>query len=198
MFIEKAGFALPFFTFAIFILKIGSKMALIDQANPNLSLVDGVDMFNKAYSWEPKRQHQFILVMNDIPSYLIKASGKPTITNTAVELDMINVKRYVAGKHAWDTITMTLYDAIVPSGAQAVMEWVRLHHESATGRDGYSSFYKKEIRLHQLSPLGEVIEEWVLNGAFITSAGFGTYDWTSDAVQEIEITVQYDWAFLNF
>jgi hypothetical protein len=43
--------------------------------------------------------------------------------------------------------SMTLYDAIVPSGAQAVMEWVRLHHESATGRDGYSSFYKKEIRL---------------------------------------------------
>jgi hypothetical protein len=152
-------------------------MALIDQANPNLSLVDGVDMFDKAYSWEPKRQHQFVLVMNDIPSYLIKASGKPTITNTAVELDMINVKRYVAGKHAWDTITMTLYDAIVPSGAQAVMEWVRLH---------------------QLSPIGEVVEEWILNGAFITSAGFGTYDWSSDAVQEIEITVQYDWAFLNF
>lgn len=173
-------------------------MALIDQANPNLSLVDGVDMFDKAYSWEPKRQHQFVLVMNDIPSYLIKASGKPTITNTAVELDMINVKRYVAGKHAWDTITMTLYDAIVPSGAQAVMEWVRLHHESATGRDGYSSFYKKQIRLHQLSPLGEVVEEWILNGAFITSAGFGTYDWSSDSVQEIEITVQYDWAFLNF
>ena len=173
-------------------------MALIDQANPNLSLVDGVDMFDKAYSWEPKRQHQFVLVMNDIPSYLIKASGKPTITNSAVELDMINVKRYVAGKHAWDTITMTLYDAIVPSGAQAVMEWVRLHHESATGRDGYSSFYKKQIRLHQLSPIGEVVEEWILNGAFITSAGFGTYDWSSDAVQEIEITVQYDWAFLNF
>jgi hypothetical protein len=93
---------------------------------------------------------------------------------------------------------MTLYDAIVPSGAQAVMEWVRLHHESATGRDGYSSFYKKEIRLHQLSPLGEVIEEWILKGAFITSAGFGTYDWSSDAVQEIELTIQYDWAFLNF
>jgi hypothetical protein len=157
-----------------------------------------VEMFDTAYSWEPKKQHQFILVMNDIPSYLIKASGKPTITNTAVELDMINVKRYVAGKHAWDTITMTLYDAIVPSGAQAVMEWVRLHHESATGRDGYSSFYKKQIRLHQLSPIGEVVEEWILNGAFITSAGFGTYDWSSDAVQEIEITVQYDWAFLNF
>jgi hypothetical protein len=173
-------------------------MALRDQANPNLDLIENVDIFDKAFSWEPKRQHQFILEINDIPAYLVKASGKPTITNTAVDLDMINVKRYVAGKHAWDTITMTLYDAIVPSGAQAVMEWVRLHHESATGRDGYSSFYKKEIRLHQLSPIGEVIEEWILKGAFITSAGFGTFDWSSDAVQEIELTIQFDWAFLNF
>jgi hypothetical protein len=173
-------------------------MALIDNANPNLAIASENEMFQTAFSWEPKRQHQFILEMNGIPSYLIKASGKPTITNTAVELDMINVKRYVAGKHTWDAITMTLYDAIVPSGAQAVMEWVRLHHESATGRDGYSSFYKKEIRLHQLSPLGEVIEEWILKGAFITSAGFGTFDWSSDAVQEIELSIQYDWAFLNF
>jgi hypothetical protein len=173
-------------------------MALQDSLNPNLSAATENEMFQTAFSWEPKRQHQFILELDGIPAYLIKASGKPSITNTAVELDMINVKRYVAGKHSWDTITMTLYDAIVPSGAQAVMEWVRLHHESATGRDGYSSFYKKEIRLHQLSPLGEVIEEWILKGAFITSAGFGTFDWSSDAVQEIELTIQYDWAFLNF
>ena len=173
-------------------------MALIDNANPNLGIASENEMFQTAFSWEPKRQHQFILELDGIPAYLIKASGKPTITNTAVELDMINTKRYVAGKHTWDAITMTLYDAIVPSGAQAVMEWVRLHHESATGRDGYSSFYKKEIQLHQLSPLGEVIEEWILKGAFITSAGFGTYDWSSDAVQEIELTIQYDWAFLNF
>jgi hypothetical protein len=27
------------------------------------------------------------------------------------------------------------------------MEWVRLHHESATGRDGYSDFYKKDLSL---------------------------------------------------
>ena len=157
-------------------------MALKDSLNPNLDAATENELFGSAFSWEPKRQHQFILEFQGIPSYLVKASGKPTITNTAVELDMINVKRYVAGKHSWETITMTLYDAIVPSGAQAVMEWVRLHHESATGRDGYSSFYKKELRLHQLSPLGEVIEEWILKGAFITSAGFGTFDWSQDEI----------------
>ena len=175
-------------------------MALFDNINPALAANAATqnEMFDTAFSWEPKRQHHFILQVNDIPSYLVKASGKPTIANGEVALDMINIKRYVKGKSEWSTITMTLYDAIVPSGAQAVMEWVRLHHESATGRDGYSSFYKKQIQLHQLSPLGEVIEEWTLNGAFITDAAFGTYDWGSDAVQEIELTIRYDWAFLNF
>jgi hypothetical protein len=173
-------------------------MALIDNANKNLQISSENEMFGTAFSWEPKKQHQFLLEMDGIPAYLIKASGKPQITNGEVPLDMINVKRYVKGKSEWNTITMTLYDAIVPSGAQAVMEWVRLHHESATGRDGYSSFYKKEIRLHQLSPLGEVIEEWILKGAFLTDASFGTFDWGTDGVQELELTVRYDWAFLNY
>lgn len=173
-------------------------MALQDSINPNLQFKTENEMFSRAYSWEPKRQHHFLLVFDDLPAYLVKTSGKPSIANGEVALDHINVKRYVKGKSEWSTISMTLYDAIVPSGAQAVMEWVRLHHESATGRDGYSSFYKKTMRLHQLSPLGEVIEEWILNGAFITDASFGTFDWGSDAVQEIELTIRYDWALLNF
>jgi hypothetical protein len=173
-------------------------MALINQINNNLAYASENEMFDTAFSWEPKRQHQFIMEVNGIPSYLIKTSAKPSMTNGEVALDMINVKRYVKGKSEWNAIEVTLYDAIVPSGAQSVMEWVRLHHESATGRDGYSSFYKKEVRLHQLSPLGEVIEEWILKGAFITESNFGTFDWTSDAVQEISMTLRYDWAFLNF
>ena len=100
-------------------------MALFDNINPNLApnAATQNELFSTAFSWEPKRQHHFILQVNDIPSYLVKASGKPTITNGEVALDMINIKRYVKGKSDWSTITMTLYDAIVPSGAQAVMEW---------------------------------------------------------------------------
>jgi len=176
-------------------------MALETQVNGALTDYAGENpagFYSNAFSWEPKKQHQFIMSIGDIPAFLIKASAKPSIANGEITLDHINVQRYVKGKSVWSTISVTLYDAIVPSGAQAVMEWVRLHHESATGRDGYSSFYKKEIRLHQLSPLGEVIEEWILKGAFIVDSNFGTYDWSSDAVQEISMTLRYDWAFLNF
>jgi hypothetical protein len=46
------------------------------------------------------------------------------------------------------------------------MEWVRLSHESVTGRDGYSDFYKKDIRFNALGPVGDVVEEWICKGAY--------------------------------
>ena len=174
-------------------------MALQDQLNPQLTdLGTSPEFYSNAFSWEPVKAHQFIMSIGDIPAFLIKASAKPTIANGEITLDHINVQRYVKGKSVWNTITVSLYDAIVPRGAQAVMDWVRLHHESATGRDGYSSFYKKEIKLRQLSPLGEVIEEWILKGAYIVDANFGSLDWSSEEVVMIEMTLRYDWAFLSF
>jgi hypothetical protein len=172
---------------------------LNDNVNPALAdFGDESAFWANAYTWEPKKAHQFIMEVGGIPAYLIKSAAKPTITNGEIALDHINVKRYVKGKSSWNTISVSLYDAIVPSGAQAVMEWIRLHHESATGRDGYSTFYKKQVKLRQLSPLGEVIEEWQLNGTYITDSNFGTLDWGSEEVLTIELTLRYDWAFLSF
>jgi len=174
-------------------------MALEDQLNPALADFGAeADFFQRAYTWEPKKKHQFVMVLEGVPAYLIKSSGKPEIDNGEVTLEHINVQRYVKGKSKWSALDITLYDPIVPSAAQAVMEWVRLHHESVTGRDGYSSFYKKQVKLRQLSPLGEIVEEWTLNGTYIQSAKFGDLDWATEDAQEISVTLRYDWAFLNF
>jgi len=91
-----------------------------------------------------------------------------------------------------------LYDPIVPSGAQSVIEWVRLHHESVTGRDGYSDFYKKDITFNVLGPVGDKVEEWTLKGAFITEANFNELDFASSEVADIALTLQYDYAILQF
>lgn len=174
-------------------------MPLKDQVNNKLKDWGTVsEVWDQAYTWEPKKAHQFIMSIDDIPAYLIHSAGKPSVKNGEITLDHINVQRYVKGKSVWEPISIKLYDAIVPSGAQAVMEWIRMHHESATGRDGYSSFYKKELKLEQLSPLGEVIEQWILKGAYITDAKFGDLAWETEEVINIELTLRYDWAFLNF
>jgi len=174
-------------------------MALYDNINPNLTIADQEQLFDRAFSWEPKRQHHFILAVPDIPAYLVKTSGKPQISNGEVALDLINIKRYVKGKSEWSTIQMTLYDPIVPSGAQAVMEWVRLGHESVTGRDGYSDFYKKDITFNSVGPVGDYVSEWVIKGAVITSVNFGDYNWDDDGtVVNITVEVQPDYCVLNY
>ena len=149
-------------------------------------------------AFEPKLQNRFLLDIDGIPAYLIRTTGRPSVTFGEVVLDHINVKRKLKGKANWENITMDLYDPVTPSGAQAVMEWVRLSHESVTGRDGYSDFYKKEIRIHTLVPVGDVVEEWILKGAFCQSANFGTMDWTSSEPANINITVVMDYAILNY
>ena len=111
---------------------------------------------------------------------------------------MIKIRTTV-GKTTWDNITMELYDPIVPSGAQAVMEWVRLSHESVTGRDGYSDFYKKDLTINVLGPVGDKVEEWTLKGAFITSADFGEMDWTdSGEPATISLTLSVDYCILQY
>ena len=148
--------------------------------------------------FEPKTQNRFIMYIEGIPAFTIKAMARPTIQFDEVVLEHINVKRYVKGKGAWQPLEITLYDPIVPSASQAVMEWVRQHHESVTGRQGYSDFYKKDITFNLLGPVGDIIEEWTLKGTFIQSANFGTMDYgTSDPV-EIALTLQYDYAILQF
>ena len=147
---------------------------------------------------EPKHANRFILEIADIPAYIIKAAARPSLSNGEIVLDHINVDRKVKGKTRWNDISITLYDPIVPSGAQAVMEWVRLHHESATGRNGYSSQYKKDLTFKTLSGPGEIIEQWEIYGAYILDANFGTMDWGTDEAVQIELTLKYDWALLDF
>jgi hypothetical protein len=78
------------------------------------------------------------------------------------------------------------------------MEWARLAHESVTGRDGYSDFYKKDLVLNVLGPVGDVVSEWIIKGAYAKSANFGEYDWANDAAVSISLTIAMDYCVLNY
>ncbi len=157
--------------------------------------------FNEMFytNFEPKMKNRFIFEVDGIPSYLVKAGNRPTLQFETVVLDHINIKRKLKGKGDWQDLAITLYDPIVPSGAQAVMEWIRSSHESLTGRDGYAEFYKKDVDFYMLGPVGDKIEQWKLKGAFISQANFGDLDWSNatDPAQ-ISVTLTYDYAVLEF
>jgi len=162
-----------------------------------MAILDANEIFFTAF--EPKQANRFILYMDGVPSYLIKGVNAVTLTQGEVTLNHINVYRKVKGKTTWGNIQMTLFDPITPSGAQSVMEWVHLHHESVTGRDGYSDFYKKDLVIDVLGPVGDIVGEWIIKGAFITEANFGDYSWdTENQAVNITMTVAMDYCVLNF
>lgn len=160
------------------------------------NLVSEQELFFTAF--EPKTQNRYIMTLDGVPSYLIKKADRPKLSQEKKKIDHINLQRYVKGKSVWDELNVEVYDAIVPSGAQAIMEWVRLHHESVTGRDGYAEFYKKDVIISVLGPVGDKVEEWILKGCQITKVDFGELAWEKDDMLSITMTIQPDFCILNF
>ena len=150
--------------------------------------------------YEPKLKNRFIMELGDtgIPAFTIKTVQRPQITFDEVVLEHMNLTRYVKGKGRWQTLQITLYDPIVPSAAASVIDWVRLHHESSTGRDGYQDAYKKNVTFQLLGPVGDIIEKWTLNGTYISDAAFGDLDFADSNPVEITLTLRYDYAELEF
>ena len=161
-----------------------------------MAVLDPNEIMFKAF--EPKVQNRFVMYIDGIPSFMVKNVSAPSFSDDEIVLDHINSYRKLRGKRTWDDMDLTLYDPITPSGAQAVMEWARLSYESVTGRAGYSDFYKKDLTLNILGPVGDIVGEWVIKGAFIKSADFGDYDWSSAESVELSMTVAMDYCVLNY
>ena|SRR3990167_486053 len=151
-----------------------------------------------ANKFEGKRKFRWILEINGIDSFMCKTASRPTMTWEVTTIDWINSKRYLAGKHEFETLAVTLYDPIAPSGAQQVMEWVRLNFELVSGRSGYADFYKRDITLKMLDPVGTVVEVWDIKGAWPENVTMGDLDYASSDMAEISLTIRFDIAVLQF
>jgi len=148
--------------------------------------------------FEPKRKFRWVFDVEGIDAFLMKTAARPTINTAEVEMPFLNSTRYLAGKTKFDAVSVTLYDPIAPSGAQQVMEWVRTHFESVSGRSGYADFYKRDCQLKLLDPVGTVVELWDMKGCFLTSAAFGDLDYGTEDPTEISLTIRFDNCVLQF
>ena len=148
--------------------------------------------------FEPKRKFRWVFAIEGIDSFLMKTANRPSITTEEIEVPFINHTRYVAGKTKFEQLSVTLHDPIAPSGAQQVMEWVRTHFESVSGRGGYADFYKRDCQLKLLDPVGTVVELWDIKGAFLTAASFGDLDYGASDPTEISLTLRFDNCVLQY
>jgi hypothetical protein len=151
--------------------------------------------------YEPKRKNRFILRFPSslgINEWYVESTKRPSIKISPTAIPFLNTETYVAGRFTWDTINVTFRDPIGPSAAQALMEWVRLHAESVTGRMGYAAGYKKDIDLELLDPTGVVVEKWILQGTFLIGVDFQDLNYTQDGLATIQATLRPDRCILVY
>lgn len=142
--------------------------------------------------FQPKAKRQFVLAIEGIDQYLVKTASRPTFTTEEVTINWINTTRYIAGKTTFGTLSVTLHDPIAPSGAQQVMEWIRTCYESVSGRAGFADFYKRDIQIKVLDPIGTVVELWDCKGAWVQEANFNELTYEGSDSTEISLTIRCD------
>lgn len=152
-------------------------------------------------NYEPLRQNRWLLRFPSdlgIQEWWLATAKRPTINQKEIAIPFLNTETYVVGRYTWDSIQITLRDPIGPSASQAIMEWVRLHSESVTGRQGYAAGYKRDVELEMLDPTGVVVQKWILKNTMITASDFGSLDYKSDDLASITVTLRFDYAILAY
>ena len=125
---------------------------------------------------------------------------RPSLTHDEVTLDAYNSKVYLAGKHTWEPITLTLRDdingAVTKHIASQLQKQLNQGLQSAptAGRD-----YKFGMVIEQLdgSQPGLVIESWSLNGCFIQNVNYGENNYATSDVMQITLQIRYDAADIH-
>ena len=163
----------------------------------------------------PKRGFRFLVQITidgkDL-SYMAKSVDKPSYTVTSTPHKFFNHTFHYPGRVEWNSISLTLVDAMDPNGSEALYEYLAqigyvvplaaaqnvnaggssltdtsITKESATGATG-------RVAIQEIGGDGGVLGEWVLNNPFITEANFGQQSYDSEDLLEISLTLQYDWA----
>lgn len=152
-------------------------------------------------NYEPLRKNRWLIRFPSdlgIQEWWAESASRPQITQKDVEIPFINTSTWVVGRYTWDTIQVVLRDPIGPSASQAVMEWVRLHSESVTGRQGYAAGYKRDVEIEMLDPTGVVVSKWILKNTMCTTANFGDLNYSQDDLATVTITLRFDYAVLCY
>jgi hypothetical protein len=145
------------------------------------------------FEYEPKRINRFYAEFADelgIEVWKVQKFKRPSLKINSVPIQYMNEQNYVIGRYTWDEMQITFLDPIGPSTSQQLMEWVRLHTESLTGREGYAAGYKKNILLKSLDPGGVEVEKWFLEQCQIVTVDFGENSYEDDGLIMPTMTIQ--------
>jgi len=152
----------------------------------------------------PKLQYRFRVLLFDFgrnngPTIELTQNAisvtRPSLTHEEITLDAYNSKVYLAAKHTWEPITLTIRDDINNTVNKHIASQLQkqlshgLQSAAVAGRD-----YKFGMVIEQLDGTqpGVVLETWSLNGCFIQNVNYGENNYATSDVMQITLQIRYD------
>jgi len=158
---------------------------------------------------EPKRDFRWVLGFGDgltrIDAYMCKNAERPTFSQEEAEVAFLNHTFYYPGRLKWKELALTLYDKIDPNGANRVYQMIRnAGYHLPENPDDYATVSKSAavaslgaLVLTQINAAGHPIEIWTLKNAWIKDFTPSKWDYTSNEVATLDITIRFDFAKLE-
>lgn len=163
---------------------------------PKLGYRFRVTMFNFGGNQDPSLSATFT-------SQVVSVS-RPTLTHEEVTVDVYNSKIFLAGKHSWEALTLTLKDDISGSVDRFIAAQLQRQLNHAAQSSAYSGGqYKFAILIDTLDggntiaggtngTVPVVLDRWSLAGCFIVSANYGENNYSASDVTQIQLSIRYD------
>jgi hypothetical protein len=120
---------------------------------------------------------------------------RPNLTHEEITLDAYNSKAYIAGKHTWDPITITLRDDLNGNVNKAIAEQLQRQLSHGTqSAPAAAGTYKFGIQIEQLdgSDTPTVVETWTLAGCFVQNVQYGENNYATSDVMQITLSIRFD------
>jgi len=128
---------------------------------------------------------------------------RPQLEFEEVQLDRYNSRAYVAGKHTWSPMTLTIEDDITGQAAYVIQAQLETQQrligaDSSNGNwlnaEPTASGYKFATKLELLDGNEATVESWILEGCFIQSVDYNDLDYSTSDAAQITLTIRFDHA----
>ena len=125
---------------------------------------------------------------------------RPKLSHEEIELNRYNSKVWIAGKHTFEPVTLTIEDDLTGTASRIVQEQVQ-KQQFLIGAEGQwlasaaeGSLYKFATVLNLLDGNEQVVESWNLEGSWLQNIDWGDLDYSSSEALTITMTIRYDHA----
>lgn len=159
---------------------------------------------NRKYRF--KRRFRWTFTVKDIcgaggrsiPYNFVKLAARPNLTIEETEINFLHGKTWLPGKGTWESITVTYYDASIPSGGDAtsaLLGWLAsvydftdpVNLEMGSSIDEYGGTGVLVL----YDGCGTALESWELGNMWPQAVNFGDLDYSNSEPCEIELTLRY-------